>query len=415
MMLWKRQNYTPEAKTIKICTNFADPSVQNAFTESCSVNARVDDEGNLNCTDEITTLADAPVYGAIDTPDGLAFCTNTETIFRPKSGSDIAVSQVFQYPALCYCPKNDAVLVTEADGVTYYYSGGASGTWTKVADFGMETLAWHCERAFGTAGSKLYFSDCDDLTVWSGEITFPCEIGGIASCCGKLYVVGQNIYRVDFDDDTDETEITEVYSNVGTVFGKTVKAVGESVFFLTSTGLVGYKNGKVTPVPLNVTPNAQNPNACAATANGRYWLSFAKSGTTRCDTVAEVDCNLKALSYRQISTTHLSGGDRLLFGVKNALSTFASGYTDFVWKSRPVDFDTSAKKHLRKLFVKTSEPITVRLLTESQTQTYRFSASDGFSSAKVVGEFEQLVLEICSDGNAVVEQVAVEASVPVSA
>lgn len=410
-MLWKAKKMRLKTKLKEVFANFSDSSAKDALVEKTSLNVRLSD-GNLTCASAVTELVDAVVSGAVEVDDGIAYSTNTGVFFRPKKGSVVSANYIFPRPAVLYCPKVNVILFSQNGVGTCRFSSGA---WSQVNKMGFDSLAWFGERVFGSLGSKVYFSDCDNPSIWKGEITLPCKIVAVVSCKDHLLAVGNDIFKIEFDDDTKNTKITTVCRNVGKVYGRTAKVVGNTLFFLTSTGLFCLKNGSVKSVALNVKTNGDNSNSCGAVAEGKYWLSFAPIGSRHCSTVLEMDCEtLIPFCYHKIATNNLYGGERLLFNVGTRLYTFISGHSDFTWNSRDYDFGVREKKHFRKIFIQTSQTVEVHLVSEHEEKIYTVYGSEKLQKIPICGAFESFCAQIVSVSNAVVSKFGVAAEVPIS-
>ncbi len=408
-MLWKVKKVRFKTKLREVFANFADSSAKDALVEKTSLNVRLLD-GNLTCAPAVTQVVDAVVSGAVEVADGIAYSANTGVFFQPKTGSVLSANYIFSRPSVLYCPKVNAILFSQEGVGTCCFFNGA---WALVSQLGFNSLAWFGERVFGTQGNKICFSDRDNPTSWLGDITLPCEIVAVVACKDGLLAVGNDIFKIDFDDDTKNTEIFTVYRNVGKVYGRTAKVVGDSLFFLTSTGLFCLKDGNVKFVDLNVKTNGDNSNACGAVTEGKYWLSFAPLGSRKCTTVAEINCQtLAPLCYHNISTNNLYGGERLLFNVSTRLYAFISGHSDFTWNSREYDFGVQGKKHFRKIYIQTSQAAVVHLITESEEKVYEVPGSDRLQKIPIGGAFESFCVQIVSVGNTVVSKFGVVAEVP---
>lgn len=407
------KNRSANVRAAEVCASFANASAANSLTEQTSLNAKVDKNGALFCAPARKILVDATVFGAADIfPAGtLVCCTSEKTICKPKSGSSVSYEHVFSSPTFLFCLKNGSLIVSQSDDQTAIYR---SKTWSKVADFGFDSMALFNERVFGADGSNVVrFSACDDPTDFSGTITFPCRIYAVTVCRDELFAVGDDIFRIEFDDETPKTKVAAVCSDVGKIFGKTVRSVANVIFFLSTAGLFYYKNGAIKQIALNVETSSADSQACASTTADRYWVSFAPAGKTSPEIVAEIDAATFApVCYHEISTDYLSGGDRLIFNVNSRPCTFADGNTNFVWKSSPYDFGSQSKKQLRNIFVRTSAALDVTLTTDEKTQTFAFDGSDALQLRRIRGSFRSLSAELRSTGGATVSQFGVTAEVP---
>lgn len=395
-------------KKVVVCADFANSQNKNALVEYRATNV-VEKDGCLHCAQGTVPVLDKTCLGALELPDGaLVYCDGAGIHYEKGNLSEVFGGVTLTKPTMLYCRNYEAVIVSQENVGTFAH--GTDG-WKKSLDVGFSTLAFCNERVFGVLGNLLYYTACGNVTNWEGKVGLPCEVNAVAACENKLYLFGKDLFSVKFDAQATNSKISTVFNNFLTVYPKTVAVHGNKILFLCPKGLFCLSGNTLKQILLNANVRADNSDAVATVCGGDYYLSFCTQNRKGCDRLAKVNCDsLKVETIFSIATNFLFGTNRLLFGVNNKPHTFSASAQSFHWTSKPHDFGTKGKKFLRKLEVCATNFVDVVLRTENLSKQYYLSG--GTHKINVCGAFDELVVEILNDSNAIVSKVAVTAFAP---
>lgn len=306
------------------------------------------------------------------------------------------VDEVLQNPCFCYLAKQKTVAISQKCKGTFTFDG----QWKKVFDVGFDALVSHAERLFAACGTTLYFSDRANFETWQ-NVQLPQNALCVASC-DKLFVVGDDLFQVDFCDDEKDTKIFVAYKNLGKVHPGTVAAHGKSLYFCADESIFCYNGGKCN----KICCDARFSNGLsAAVFDGKYFLA-AKDGKQ--NVLVCIDCKTNVpVCIWNADFSNVFASESLFFACRQGLFRLGSGSADVQWISMPHTFGTYGKKFLRSLSVDTKYPLCIRLATDVETKIYRFEGADYPQKIAICGCFRKLSVAICGVGKTCVSGVEI--------
>lgn len=399
-MFLKKQLRGVKSKTLSASADFINEKFDGLLTESCC--GMTLQKGGLCASQKVTVDVASSANAGFEFAEGLCLSAPGGIFFRDNNGTTHnPVKSVFSVPAFLFCPKQGAVVVSQRGRGTFFFLVGSPDTSVKISDVGFETLTFAKERLFGVCGNILYYSARSDFSQPLAQIKLPQECCGVAKWKGDVFALGNEVYRISFNDNERDTKVTTVFQNAGNIIAKTVAVIGNTLLFLADSKLFCYSQNKLQQIAHRVSFGENQTSATAAVAQNVYYLSYAEAGQARCSAVLAIDANtLETVCKYRLSANNLWGGKRLLFAQNDRLRTFGSGFCNGFWKSKQVDFSSVGKKHFKKLTVRTKFPVDVHLVSDSQRQVFHFFGNDCAQTLKINGVFRNFAVEVYSEGEA---------------
>ncbi len=326
------------------------------------------------------------------------FCLVFETdgVYLQGAERQKVSTEVFQNPCFCYLSKQKTLAISQKGKGTFTFDG----QWKKVFDVGFDAIVEHAERLFACNDTTLYFSGRAQFDSWQ-SVKLTQNVVCVASC-KKLFVVGDDLFEVDFSDDEKNTKIFVAYKNLGKVQPGTVASHGNSLYFCTDESVFCFSGGKC----IKICPDVRfSRGISAAVFDGKYFLA-AKDGEQ--NVVVCIDCKTNTLiCIWNADFCRVCSSENLFFACRQGLFRLGSGSAEVQWVSQPQLLGTSGKKFFRSLLVDTKYPLRIRLATDVETKIYRFDGADYPQKITICGYFRKFSIAIFGVGKTCVSSVAI--------
>lgn len=311
-----------------------------------------------------------------------------------------------------YHPSSQTMLFCADCTPTYAYKDGVL---TQIRDFYLFSMTTYRDRCFGVLGEDLYFTEQGSAGEWTGHIKLPEDIKTLVSTTDGLYLVGRNVYLLNFDDNQPNSKLTLVYKDLGVHLYRSVQSVGKGFMFLNEQG-VQYFNGSSVKNVVQLDVAMRFPEyVSSAACDGKYYAVYSRRDFDRDLMFVAIDIATQKLQtvFSDIPNC-LWVNNTTLYAVCQC-RVLVNDHKEFAtinWQSRPYNFgDDTALKSLDTLLVDSAGFVSVCLCTETDTQVFRITGSKDLQKIPLHGSFRRLTLYVESDSKANINYIGVAANV----
>lgn len=336
--------------------------------------------------------------------DGLYKCGNGALFER--------ISELnFQLPTFLYHPSSDTMLISSRVTSTYAYN---KGVLTKVTEQPFDDMATFRDRCFGLSSTTLYFTEQGSVDKWTGQIELPEMAHSLVATNDGLYILGNDVYLLAFDDDEPKSKLLVAYRNLGLIFNKSVQPVGKGFMCLSNSGVQYFNGSGVKNVAAFDVDSCQLASIFSAVCNGKYYVTFCKRNQNNDSVFLSIDViSQKVQTFYDKRPNYLySAGTELYAVCGSQIFVNGDGYSPVVWRSRPYNFGSdSAAKSFQYLLVDAARDIIVTLRSERETRVIRVQGGKKLHKLPLHGSFHRFTLTVETEGPTDINCIGIAANV----
>ncbi len=318
------------------------------------------------------------VVGMCYLPNGEYLTVRTNTVHRTPRGimPPLAITNmVFASPTFYVWKEKNTALISDNTQGTHYFDGT---TLQEVTNLNFESFARYRDRLFGVNNNKLYFSLRNDVMGWKEYINLPFRAVGVAEVSDGVLILGDDIYKLQFDDDVKNSKLVLMCKNVGKVLPHTIANVNGAVYFATARGVSCFRNGKVESVDLGIDVQLDS-SVIGAGCEDTYYFA--------CPSSAESGCNDLLIAYDTVRHKVRTVFDNMdVVGINtfyklvvvnfNRNNVLSSTRGKAVWQSALCDCNLPfVKKRLTDLYIQTCDSVEVIVTCENEKRYYNITGS----------------------------------------
>ena len=319
----------------------------------------------------------------------------------------------FMLGVFAYLNSQNTIVFSSPYAATYVYDNGEA---TKVSAVGLNSLVTFRDRYFGLRVDQIYFTKQGDATAWHGQISLPQQAKCLVATNDGIYVVGQDVYLLQFSDKEFDSKLTLVYKNLGQVVPGSVQSVGKGFYYLCADYALRYFNGSSVQTVMEFENiSAKTDFVSSVVAGDKYYLNFDRYGAGTNSQLIVVDIPTgKLFTAYDISAKYIAAvGSDIYVSSSNEVFLISRGkYGPLHWESRPYGFgNDSAKKSLEKLLVDTASDITVTVTTETDSRVLQIKGSPHLQKIPLHGSFHRVSVTLDSESKAEIASLGIVANV----
>ena len=398
----------------------------NALKRGVGVRLKYRADGSSYGIDNTTQKADYYFSLCVNGEEKIGFVTKTGLLFlddgkKPLSRHDFATRTG---GVLVYDEHHAEKMAFASDNGVWVYDmdGGAVKTDVENAS---KVLCFFKERLFCVEKPvTLVYSEPAQPNEFAssidgaGKLVLPTsrgEIVALAPVKEKLYIFYEyGISALHSFGSGKDFRVEEIPYHGARIYGESVGACFDKIYFLTQTGLCVLDGDGVSSVCENlaITPKTSDQVCAHAQANGQYYLRYTDEKNGLCGVV--VDCESGA-GYRAFAMDGLSlcKGESVCFAnagfckIENGADLPVSATAYFT--ANNIDFDSAGVKTLKYLRVYGAGKVRVQVRAGNRTRTADLQMQDGFAQGYigVRGKAFELKIELVKGA----EITAIEAEV----
>lgn len=331
--------------------------------------------------------------------------------WHPYLYDEKVVDDYFPCPSFVYMLSAKTMLIASQHSPVYAYKDNVA---TNVLDKHLADITVFRDRCFGTDRKTLYYTKQGSATEWTGRIELPSTVYALVPSDDGLYLIGDDVYLLAFDDNEKNSKLLLVYRNFGVTFYNSVVGVGKGFMFADKDGIYFFNGSSVKKVASFEIAQNSSMYVYGAVCCGKYYLAYHPSGEQYNNRVAVVD-----VATQKLETVYDFSSQCLWVWGYNIFSAFCSQVfvmdndkSSVIWQSRPYDFGSDrCKKSFHTLLIDTARDVTVTLKTESETRIIRVKGKRKLQKLPLHGSFRSFTLTLETDGRADIDLLGISATV----
>lgn len=213
-------------------------------------------------------------------------------------------------------------------------------------------------------------------------IKLPTRCTALAVIGNTLYILGRTCYKLVPSADNVEIKLTKIYDGLDDVLRDTVAVVGNKIVFATVNGMFCLSNSKVKRINSGLEGQVDLTAMRAYALDNCYIVLCTPNlaPATPCAVMFDAD-TFSVIGVLNGVTDVIKFRGKTLFtrmdGIIYCLSS--KTYADCVkYVKTDVNMDTCAVKYLRKLVIKTENPIEIYITADKTTRLYKIEGKKAF-------------------------------------